>query len=278
MALVALLSGGAIVGLAPVLADSGTTSTTLPSTTTPSAPSATAAASGPATFVGTTPPPPATALPPETELGGIGNGRVTINSALGLGALSVTSWTVNTSGFPGAISISGGTSPYIVFAQTGLPPGLTAVLSGSNVAFTGTPTLAGVFSSGSVTVHDNAGGSATQTFSITINSASASAPAITSAPSTTFSVGQPGNFTVTASGSPTPSISDGPPLPPGVTFTDNGNGTATLAGTPAPGSAGTYLFTITAQNSVSSVTQSFILTVNPAPAATAIVLTPRFTG
>ena len=35
-------------------------------------------------------------------------------------------------------------------------------------------------------------------------------------------------------------------LPAGVTFTDNGDGTATLAGTPAAGTGGTYPLTITA--------------------------------
>ena len=45
-------------------------------------------------------------------------------------------------------------------------------------------------------------------------------------------------------------------LPPGVTFTDNGDGTATLAGTPTTG--GTYPFTITANNGVApNASQSF---------------------
>ena len=52
-----------------------------------------------------------------------------------------------------------------------------------------------------------------------------------------------------------------------MTFTDNGNGTATLAGTPAAGTGGTYPFTITAANGVlPDATQSFTLTVNGAGA------------
>ena len=39
-------------------------------------------------------------------------------------------------------------------------------------------------------------------------------------------------------------------LPDGVTFVDNGDGTATLAGTPAAGTGGTYPITITATNGV----------------------------
>jgi putative Ig domain-containing protein len=39
-------------------------------------------------------------------------------------------------------------------------------------------------------------------------------------------------------------------LPSGVTFVDNGNGTATLAGTAAPGTDGTYNVTVTASNGI----------------------------
>src|SRR5207244_1344437 len=49
----------------------------------------------------------------------------------------------------------------------------------------------------------------------------------------------------------------------------NGNGTATLSGTPAAGTGGNYSFTITASNGVSpAATQSFALTVQEAPAIT----------
>ena len=55
-------------------------------------------------------------------------------------------------------------------------------------------------------------------------------------------------------------------LPSGVTFSDNGDGTATLAGTPAAGTGGSYPITITATNGVSpDATQSFTLTVDEAP-------------
>ena len=61
-----------------------------------------------------------------------------------------------------------------------------------------------------------------------------SAPSITSA-STTFAKGTAGSFTVTTTGIPTAAISESGALPSGVTFTNNGDGTATLAGTPATG-------------------------------------------
>ncbi len=97
----------------------------------------------------------------------------------------------------------------------------------------------------------------------------ASAPAITSANSTTFDAGTPGSFTVTTTGVPTPSLNDNgfsgctSSLPTGVSFTDNGNGTATLAGTPGPATGGTYTVCISATNIVSTATQVFTLTVNP---------------
>ncbi|MBZ5537190.1 MAG: hypothetical protein LAO31_14645, partial [Acidobacteriia bacterium] len=95
---------------------------------------------------------------------------------------------------------------------------------------------------------------------LTVNP-SATARAITSANTTTFTVGSPGSFTVTATGTPMPTLYEVGALPSGVTFTDNGNGTATLAGT--PGAPGGYPFVITAWNGVSpNATQNFTLTVN----------------
>jgi arabinogalactan endo-1,4-beta-galactosidase len=80
-----------------------------------------------------------------------------------------------------------------------------------------------------------------------------------------WTVTQPGSFTVRTNGVPTPSVTETGALPPGVTFTDNGDGTATIAGTPAPGpaSVGTFPLTITASNGLSPDTQSFTLTVAP---------------
>lgn len=56
-----------------------------------------------------------------------------------------------------------------------------------------------------------------------------------------------------------------------IPIVDNGNGTATFTGTPAPETSGTYVVTVTADNSSQvpgfiPVTQSFTLTVYQAPA------------
>jgi PKD repeat protein len=95
------------------------------------------------------------------------------------------------------------------------------------------------------------------------------APIITGAASATSNVGAPFSFLVTTTGEPAPALSDNSAtLPAGITFTDNGNGTATIAGTPATGSGGTYPVTITATNSAGSTSQSFVLTDDEAPSIT----------
>jgi hypothetical protein len=84
------------------------------------------------------------------------------------------------------------------------------------------------------------------------------APSITSANSATFRVGAAGTFTVAATGSPPPTLSESGALPNGVTFTP---ATGVLAGTPTI--SGTYPLQFTASNGVSpNAAQSFTLTVN----------------
>jgi len=82
----------------------------------------------------------------------------------------------------------------------------------------------------------------------------------------------PGTFTVTTTGFPTNAsmvITETGALPSGVTFVNNNNGTATLSGTPGPGSGGTYPITISANNGVTpTATQNFTLTVVGIPSAT----------
>jgi len=107
--------------------------------------------------------------------------------------------------------------------------------------------------------------------SATANSTVYVAPAITSGNAASFTMGTPGSFTVTASGYPTPAISQSGTLPTGVTFVNNGDGTATLAGTPAPGTAGSYPLTITASNASGiDASQNFTLTVQKTAAAVSV--------
>jgi hypothetical protein len=135
---------------------------------------------------------------------------------------------------------------------------LTINVSASN-------TLSGAIGNNTVAVSDTQAASnpASQTGAVFIDVP----PAITSGNSAIFTAGVPGTFTVTTTGYPTPALSEtGTILPAGVTFTDNGNGTATLAGTTTV--AGTFAITIKASNGISpDATQSFTLTVSPAAAS-----------
>ena len=173
------------------------------------------------------------------------------------------SFTITTSGFPTAtVAVTGG-----------LPAGVTFTANGN-----GTGTLAGTPAAGTggtyaltISASNGVGAPGTQAFSLRVNAP----PVITSGNATTFLVGAPGSFTVTTTGGPNPAtITRTGTLPAGVTFTDNGNGTATLAGTPAAGTGGTYPLTITANNSTGPQTQqNFTLTVNQAPSITSATST-----
>ena len=109
-------------------------------------------------------------------------------------------------------------------------------------------------------------------------------PTITSANTTAFTVGSAGAFQVTTTGfpiNPGMTISETGALPAGVSFVDNGDGTATLAGSPAAGTVKTYPISITADNDISpNATQSFTLTINKAATTTSLAssLNPSTVG
>ena len=135
----------------------------------------------------------------------------------------------------------------------------------------GNATLAGTPAAGSagvyeltITAANGVGSGVSQNFTLTVNPIppTTQAPVITSAGSTTFAAGKASTFTVTSSGLPTPTLSEAGALPSGVVFVNNGDGTATLAGTPAASSAGTYHIVITAANGVgTAATQDFTFNV-----------------
>jgi hypothetical protein len=171
-----------------------------------------------------------------------------------LGSFTVTT----TPGVPAVTTLSkSGTLPTGVSFIPG--PNGTATIKGTAVAGTGgTYTI-------TITASNAPSSKTTQTFTLTVNQA----PTITSAASAAFVIGQSGNFTVTTKGYPAAAISETGALPDGVTLTDNGHGTATLGGTPAAGTAGTYHITIGAANgTLPNFSQSFTLTVYQAPVIT----------
>jgi hypothetical protein len=114
----------------------------------------------------------------------------------------------------------------------------------------------------------NTSPSATQSISLQGTGAgNGTPPQITSANSATFIVGTSNLFTVTTTGTPTPSLSENGTLPFGVSFLDDGDGTGTLCGTPTV--SGIFNISFTAHNAVvPDAIQSFTLTVDQAPAIT----------
>ena len=163
------------------------------------------------------------------------------------------SFTVTTTGLPQAV----------ITVQGALPAGITLVDNGNGIAtLGGTPTT-----NGSTTFQltaTNSVGSDTQQFTLDVRDL----PTFTSDGSTTFTVGTFGTFTVTTAGFPVAELTiDEDHLPPGVSFTDNDDGTGTLEGTPqSPG--GVSELTLTATNLAGSKDLPFTLTVNEAPSIT----------
>ncbi|WP_406191734.1 putative Ig domain-containing protein [Streptomyces sp. NBC_01017] len=100
----------------------------------------------------------------------------------------------------------------------------------------------------------------------------ASAPVFADTDPAVFTLGSEGEFTVSASGVPTPALT-AQGLPSWADFTDNGDGTGTVTGTPAgTDDLGTPTFTVTAENSSGTASKEFTLTVAKAPT------TVRITG
>jgi large repetitive protein len=181
---------------------------------------------------------------------------ITVNQTTVITSAPGTTTTAGTAMAPFTVTTTGFPDPTLT--KTGaLPSGVTFTGSGN-----GTATIAGVPKATqggtyAVTITArNDQGTVTQTFTLTLNEA----PAITSHASTTYTAGDTGTFTVTTRGFPAPSLTEAGALPAGVTFTDNGDGTATIAGTPATG--GSYPIVITANNAYGSTSQSLTVKVS----------------
>ena len=152
--------------------------------------------------------------------------------------------------------------------NTALPPTIAITNNGNNTGtLAGNPTVAqgGTYVC-TLTASNGFGSNATQPFTLNLGLP----PTFTSANSTTFTTGAAGTFTVTTTATPaTTSITKTGALPSGVSLAYASGLTATLAGTPAAGTGGTYPITLTAGNGIPPNTnQSFTLTVNQAPAIT----------
>ena len=190
-----------------------------------------------------------------------GTFTITINAAPTLGSLAPTQWTVNQSGYTGSIPVSNGTGPLTVHAQSNLPTGLTATITGTNVTFTGTPTVAGTFSNVQLTVKDAAGATVSGTFTITIN------PALgvgTQPASGTIDNGQSDTLSVTPSGGTGPYTYHWYVGPSGTTTNPIGGATSSSY-TAMPGSTTQYWVQITDASGATVNSNTATITVNPAP-------------
>jgi Bacterial Ig-like domain (group 3)/Beta-propeller repeat/Putative Ig domain len=190
---------------------------------------------------------------------------LTVNATASISSGSTTTFTVGSVGFF-SVTTSGSPVPALTFTGT-LPAGVTFTDNGNGTAtLTGTP-AAGTANSYPIiiTATNGVGSPAIQNFTLVVNQGAA----ILTGNATTFTVGVSTSFTVMTSGFPTPSIVEAPPLPLGVTFVDNGDGTGTLSGIPAVNTGGTYPITFTANNGVDlPALQAFTLTINQGPAIT----------
>lgn len=164
-------------------------------------------------------------------------------------------------GKPFTFTITTAGSPTPTIAQTGaLPAGITFTNLGNGTAtLSGTaPTAAAGHSYPITLTATNNVGAATQAFSLTVTRS----PGITSSASATAVSGIPFTFTITTVGSPTPAITRTGTLPSGITFTDLGDGTATLSGKASITAAEhSFPITFTATNSAGVATQAFTLMV-----------------
>jgi Putative Ig domain len=170
-------------------------------------------------------------------------------------------------GQAGSVTFTTTSDPVAAVSDAGaaLPAGVSFVDHGDGTAtLSGTPApnTGGMYRF-ALTATNGVSPDATQPFILTVDQA----PAITSASSVTFLTGRSASLTVTSTGFPAPKLSNvGAALPGGLSFEDNGDGTATLSGTPSAASGGAYKFSITAANGVSpDATQTFTLIVSAPP-------------
>jgi alpha-tubulin suppressor-like RCC1 family protein len=175
------------------------------------------------------------------------------------GGLAFTSASTDTVTYATAFSftVTAVGSPTPKITKSGrLPSGVKFTAHGNGTAtLSGTPrgTAAGMYPL-MLTAKSKAG-SATQAFTITVTRA----PAIKKIPAKTARAGASVNLTIKATGYPAPALTESGQLPAGLTFTDQGNGTATITGTPTTDSVGTYTLAIRATNTIGSASQPLTL-------------------
>jgi alpha-tubulin suppressor-like RCC1 family protein len=182
--------------------------------------------------------------------------------------VSFTSNPYYTAAFGAAFSftVSASGSPLPKITRKGrLPSGVTFTRNDDGTAtLAGTPNHAAAGQYPLTFTAKSTAGTATQVFTLTVTKA----PALRKIPAATSAVNTALNLPLGATGYPVPSLTESGTLPYGVSLTDQGDGTGVISGTPAPGSGGRYLVTVTAASTSGTATRSFILKIDEAPAIT----------
>ncbi len=171
---------------------------------------------------------------------------LTVNEGPALTGPDAASFTVGTLSSSGEFSASGHPAPTL--SATGLPVGLTMASTGAGKAhITGSAAngTGGVYDV-TVSATNGIGDDDAKQVEVTVNEA----PEITGPATVRFVAGSAGMTVFSADGYPGAGLSLEGTLPAGVTFVDNGNGTATLSGTPALSAVGPYDLTVRASNGV----------------------------
>ncbi|MGH9028949.1 MAG: Ig domain-containing protein, partial [Acidimicrobiales bacterium] len=169
-------------------------------------------------------------------------------------------------GRAGSFSIKIAGSPVPQLSESGrLPPGLEFRAGGDGTGtISGTPWIMSIGTYSVTLTAKNTTTDAVQKLTIVVGTS----PFFFTPHSASFTAGHQGSFVVCALGYPFATITEKGPLPKGLTFSDEGFGTAKVEGTPAAGSTGTYELTLTAANGVASVVQSLTVIVGQGPGFT----------
>lgn len=203
------------------------------------------------------------------------NGTVSPTVSLSLTIAAAVSLTCSTpngtvgTAYSQVATATGGTAPVAITKPTGtLPNGLSLVDNGDRTAtVSGTPTAAGLFSY--VLRATDANGSTADLTITNLRVEIAFTPSGATMPNATEALAYSENITsnvgAAGDGPATLAITSGV-LPAGLSFLDNGDGTATISGTPDASTAGDYPFTVTATDlNAFSTTHNYTLTVDAAP-------------
>jgi uncharacterized protein YjdB/PKD repeat protein len=145
------------------------------------------------------------------------------------------------------------------------PSGNTSNLTGATPSFTADETGDWTVE---LTVTDGNSATGTDTQTITVTALPNSAPTFTSTEVTSVDEDSTYTYNITTNDADGDSVTisaalqGGGSLPAWLSFTDNGDGTADLTGTPTNADVGTYDIELTVSDSVSTGTQTFTITVN----------------